>query len=124
MSKVDAKLVAAIAAALSATMVSAKSTKGKKVAKVDKTEWLADFDAEVVRKFTKAGYKNVVNRETVLTYGKVKDNGEVTGWLGKGRRVKKGEKAIKVSTGRGAMPLFHIDQTEVIAPQAEQHVPA
>lgn len=73
-------------------------------------------DAECLKVFTEAGYKDVRPRENVKVYGRVKPDGTVTGWLGAGRKVKAGEKSLRV----GRFALFHIDQTEVIAPtQAE-----
>lgn len=82
----------------------------------------AQFEANVVKAFTKAGYKDIQPRVNVLTYGKVKEDGTITGWLGQGRRVKKGEHAIFVKTGnRGkGMPLFHISQTEPTPANAEK----
>lgn len=58
--------------------------------------------------FAKLGFKDNRSHETILTYGKVKD-GVASGWLGKGRIVKAGEKSHKHPTAN--YPLFHIDQT-------------
>ena len=79
---------------------------------------MAANDAECIKVFTAAGYKDVKPRVNVLSYGKVKPDGTVTGWLGKGRKVKKGEKTHHV----GPFRLFHIDQTEVTPAAAESTV--
>ena len=76
----------------------------------EKQAYAAQNDAACVAAFTKAGYKDVQPRVNVLTYGKVKDDGSKTGWLAKGRMVKKGSKAVRV----GPFALFHIDQTSEI----------
>lgn len=85
----------------------------------------AALDAATVKAFNKAGYQDVQPRVNVLVYGKVKDDGTVTGWLAKGRKVRKGEKSIHVKApgmkGRG-IPLFHITQTDVVPAAAEQAV--
>lgn len=67
-------------------------------------------DAEVIKVFTAKGYKDVQPRVNVLTYGKLQPDGSLSGWLGQGRRVKAGEKAIRV----GPFALFHVDQTEAM----------
>lgn len=67
-------------------------------------------DAECIKVFTAAGFKDVQPRVNVLTYGKVKPDGTVTGWLSKGRKVRAGEKSLQV----GPFRLFHIDQTDEI----------
>ena len=69
---------------------------------------MAANDAECIKVFTAAGFKDVQPRVNVLTYGKQKPDGSLTGWLGKGRRVKKGEKHHRV----GPFRLFHESQTE------------
>lgn len=71
---------------------------------------MAANDAECLKVFTEAGYKDVQPRKNVLTYGKIKPDGKITGWLGQGRRVKAGEKSLQV----GPFRLFHFDQTEAI----------
>lgn len=73
----------------------------------------AAIEAEVIKVFTAAGFKDVQPRVNVLTYGKVKKDGTVTGWLGKGRKVKEGEKSHHV----GPFRLFHVDQTEALEAQ-------
>lgn len=71
-------------------------------------------DAECIKVFTAAGYKDVQPRVNVLTYGKEPQaDRPATGWLAQGRKVKKGEKSHQV----GPFRLFHFDQTEAIAPQ-------
>lgn len=77
----------------------------------------ASNDAECVKVFEAAGYKDVQPRVNVLTYGKVKPDGTVTGWLAKGRKVKAGEKAHSV----GPFKLFHVDQTEPLEIKAAVH---
>ena len=72
------------------------------------------LEAEVIKVFTEAGFKDVQPRVNVLTYGKVKNDGTVTGWLGQGRKVKANEKSLHV----GPFRLFHIDQTEALEAQA------
>lgn len=83
-----------------ANKVDAKTTEERKAAN----------DAECIKVFTAAGYADVQPRVNVLTYGKEKPDGTKTGWLGKGRKVKAGEKSYQV----GPFRLFHEDQTEVI----------
>ena len=85
----------------------------------------AALDAATVVAFTKAGYKDIQPRVNVLTYGKPADGDKpATGWLAQGRKVKTGEKAIKVKAPgmRGSgIPLFHVSQTEAIeAPQSAE----
>lgn len=53
----------------------------------------------VLEAFTAAGYADVQPRVNVLTYDK---------WIEQGRRVRKGEKSIRV----GNFALFHLDQTD------------
>lgn len=61
----------------------------------------------VMEAFTKAGFTDVQPRINVLTYDK---------WVEQGRRVRKGEKSIRV----GNFNLFHADQCDPIeAPAAE-----
>lgn len=77
----------------------------------------SDNDAECVRVFEAAGYDDVQPRVNVLTYGKVKPDGTITGWLAKGRRVRKGEKALQV----GPFQLFHESQTDPIEADGTIH---
>lgn len=82
----------------------------------------AALDAATVVAFTKAGYKDVQPRVNVLTYGKPADGDKpATGWIAKGRRVKPGEKSVKVKAPgmHSGIPLFHISQTEEI-PSVQQ----
>jgi hypothetical protein len=69
----------------------------------DKADTADAMDKLCIRAFTKAGYKpeTVRPRETVKTYNL---------WLKEGRRVKEGEKSIRVKNLR----LFHLDQTEAM----------
>ena len=111
---------AVVAALMKAVEVkNAKPKRGKK-AKGQAREKLTDAqrdaykaanDVAAVEAFTKAGFKDVQPRVNVLTYGKIKADGTKTGWLAQGRKVKKGEKAIRV----GPFALFHESQTEVLA---------
>ena len=77
----------------------------------------ASLDAATVLAFAKAGYGKVTPRVDVLTYGKPADGDKsATGWLAKGRRVKAGQKAVKVKAPgmHSGIPLFHVSQTEEI----------
>ena len=76
-----------------------KYSDAERQAKVDENT------AECIQKFTAAGYKDVRPRENVLM---------AKHWRGRGRLIKKGEKAISV----GPFALFHIDQTEPIVSEA------
>ena len=88
-----------------------KKARGRAVlTDAEKQAYAAQNDAACIAAFNKAGYKDVQPRVNVLTYGKVKEDGSKTGWLSKGRQVKKGQKAVRV----GPFALFHIDQTEEI----------
>lgn len=81
-----------------------KKSKGKgRVASTpeEKAARMAANDAECIKVFTKAGYKDVKPRVNVLTYNK---------WLEAGRKVKEGEKSHKVNK----FSLFHIDQTDAL----------
>ena len=91
-----------------------KQAKGKgkvKLTDAERAGYMAANDAAAIEAFTKAGFADVKPRVNVLTYGKVKADGTKTGWLAQGRKVKKGEKAIRV----GPFALFHESQTEVLA---------
>jgi len=104
------KLIAEGVAAAMASTKKGKQAKGKaggrKKTDEEKAAARVKTDAEVLKVFTKAGFKDVVPRETVRTYKK---------WLEAGRIVKKGEKNHKV----GSFPLFHISQTEPIVAQPQ-----
>lgn len=78
-----------------------------------KAQRQAANDAECIKVFTAAGFNDVQPRVNVLTYGKVKKDGTITGWLGKGRKVKAGEKSLSV----GPFRLFHVSQTEALEAQ-------
>lgn len=95
-----------------AAALMANGAKKPKANEADKAARMAANDAECVKVFTAAGYKDVQPRVNVLTYGKEKPDGTKTGWLAQGRRVKKGEKSLQV----GPFRLFHLDQTEAIEP--------
>jgi hypothetical protein len=87
----------------------AKKTRGAKKARGPLTEeqkaaYRAQNDAECVKIFTAKGYSDVQPRVNVMTYNK---------WIEAGRKVKKGEKSIKV----GGFSLFHKNQTEEIVTQ-------
>lgn len=104
-----------------------KKAKGgrQKMSDAEKALFIAQNDAECVKVFTKAGYKDVKPRVNVLTYGKVKEDGTKTGWLGQGRIVRKGERSLRV----GPFNLFHISQTQelvegqVVPPAANAEAP-
>jgi hypothetical protein len=67
--------------------------------KADSTE---QMERLCVKAFKRAGFDDVKPRENVLTYNK---------WIEQGRKVKEGEKCVKVKNLR----LFHISQTEPLA---------
>jgi hypothetical protein len=62
------------------------------------------MNALTVKAFRRAGYDDVQPRVNVKTYGL---------WAEAGRKVKEGEKSIKVKSLR----LFHINQTEALSKQ-------
>ena len=99
----------ALAQVLGVMPASAKiSRKTKAAAKAIHTPF--DSQAAIDRECKRRGFVAPgVAHENVLTYGKQTAAG-TTGWLAKGRRVKTGEKALKIGTLR----LFHEEQTEVI----------
>jgi hypothetical protein len=109
------KMIAeSIAAALAADKEERK-TKGKAAkpgrkpqTDEEKAKNRAKVDAETVKNFEAAGFKDVKPRENVMTYNR---------WIEHGRRVKKGEKSVKC----GSFPLFHIDQTEPLTTQGTVH---
>ena len=83
-----------------------KGKKGKgreKLTDAEKAVFMAKNDAGCIETFTAAGYKDVQPRVNVMTYDK---------WISNGRRVKKGEKSLRV----GPFNLFIVDQTEPLAP--------
>ena len=96
-----------VADGVAAAMMAQKATKSTKkrgrkpMSDEEKTKNRDKIDVETIANFQKSGYKDVQPRVNVLMYNK---------WLEQGRRVKKGEKAVKC----GSFPLFHIDQTEPI----------
>ena len=112
MTQLDATLIAAIAAAVQAAQPAKQSRgKGKKVKGNPRTK-LSDEQKAVnakanadsaVKMFQDAGYENCVAHETIRTYDK---------WIDAGRRVTKGQKALRTPKG---MALFHLDQTSPIA---------
>jgi hypothetical protein len=87
----------------------AKKAKGKRVPLTDemKAAYKVKNAAECIKVFTAAGYADVQPYVNVLPYG----GGRTPGWLEQGRKVKAGEKAVRVN----GYPLFHEDQTEEIA---------
>lgn len=96
-----------VADAVAAAKPKRKQAAGEKKARPKLTEEQkaanrAKNDAEAAKMFTAKGYKDVKPRVNVLTYDK---------WIENGRRVRKGEKSIKV----GAFSLFHQSQTDAIA---------
>lgn len=110
---VNAAVAKALGANLALKQPRKRKAKGKgrvKSTPEEKAARMAANDAECIKVFTAAGYKDVKPRVNVLTYGKEKPDGTVTGWLGKGRKVKAGEHGHKV----GPFNLFHVDQTEEI----------
>lgn len=115
--------IAALAEALKAHFNTGKprrkGKKGKgrvKLTPEQSKAYSAANDAECIKVFTAAGYKDVQPRVNVKTYGKVKKDGTITGWLAEGRRVKKDEHGHKV----GPFNLFHIDQTQEVAVEVAQ----
>lgn len=83
----------------------------------------AALDAATVVAFTKAGYKDCRPRENILVYGKsATEDKPATGWIAKGRKVRAGEKAVRVKAPgmHGAIPLFHESQTEPLVTEAPQ----
>ena len=76
----------------------------RKLTDAEKAAYRAQNTAECIRVFKAAGYDDVQPYVNVLPYG----GGRNPGWLEHGRKVKTGEKAIRVNN----FPLFHYDQTE------------
>lgn len=109
------ELMDALAKALGGHKQRSKKAKGRvKATPEERAARMAANDAECIKVFTDAGYKDIQPRINVLTYGRVKPDGSITGWLAKGRKVKQGEKALQVGAGNNKFNLFHIDQTEVV----------
>jgi hypothetical protein len=111
--EMNVEMQTAIAAAVAEALANAKpkKAKGKKAAparqKLTDEQKAANavLNATVAEKlFSDAGFKNCVARETIRTYDK---------WVEVGRRVMKGQKALRTPKG---MALFHLDQTQPIAP--------
>ena len=98
----------AVAQAVAAAQPAKKAKGGKPGPKVkteeEKAAARAKTDKEAVAAFAKAGFKDIVPRVDVMTYNR---------WIENGRRVKKGEKSVKV----GSFPLFHISQTDPLVPE-------
>lgn len=97
---------AAVAKALGSLATPARRRKAKGKGRVKPTPEetaarMAANDAECIKVFTEAGYKEVKPRVNVLTYNK---------WIQEGRLVRQGEKSHRV----GPFNLFHIDQTDTI----------
>ena len=106
----QAEIATAVAAAVAAAMAKqpTRKAKGAKKAKGQPRQKLTDEQKAVnaavnanvaVKLFQDAGYENCVAHETIKTYDK---------WVEGGRRVRKGEKALRTPKG---MALFHISQT-------------
>lgn len=109
MSELNAEVLAAINAAVAA-LKPAKKVKGKQAKPAgqkltdEQKAVNAKQNATVAEKlFSDAGFKNNVAHETIRTYDK---------WLEVGRRVNKGQKALRTPKG---MALFHLDMTSPVA---------
>src|SRR5271155_3537408 len=90
--KMIADGIAQAMAGLNATKKGKKKAGAKTKTDAEKTANRAKIEAETVKNFKDAGYKDVQPRVNVMTYLK---------WVENGRRVKKGEKSIKC----GSFPL-------------------
>lgn len=120
----------AIAEALTRLLADANKPKGRKgrgkkgkgrakPTEAERAAHMAANDAECVRIFEAAGFKDVKPRDNVKTYNK---------WVASGRLVRKGEKAQRV----GPFALFHVSQTDALpvsqvtqaAEQTQEHVSA
>lgn len=102
--------LAALVQAMMAQQNGTKKRKGKKAkAKAPRTtpelkaQREAHNDAMCIKVFTEAGYKDVRPRETVLTHKR---------WKAVGRKVREGEKSLKVGAEGHQFSLFHISQTD------------
>lgn len=103
------QMAAALAAALALVeqKQTTKTRKGKGQKRVKLTEEQKAVNAQAnaaaaEKMFTDAGFKDCQAHVTIKTYGK---------WEEAGRRVKKGEKALRNGNGPA---LFHLSQTEEI----------
>jgi hypothetical protein len=109
--EVTPELLAQLAKAMGQKAPRKAKSKGRaKPTPEQSAAYRAANDKECIKVFTEAGYSDVEPRVNVLTYGKVKKDGTVTGWLSKGRKVREGEKSLPV----GPFRLFHVDQTDPI----------
>lgn len=108
--ELNAEVIAAVAAAVAAAKPQRKA-KGKNEGAKPGRQKLTDeqkvanaaVNATVAEKlFSDAGFKDCKAHVTILTYDK---------WVENGRRVMKGQKALRTPKG---MALFHRDQTDVI----------
>lgn len=103
------EMLAAIAAAVKAAQPQRKAKKagakpGRQKLTDEQKAVNAAVNAQVAEKlFSDAGFKDCKAHVTIMTYDK---------WIENGRRVKKGQKALRTPKG---MALFHRDQTEEIA---------
>lgn len=86
----------------------AKTPKKPKTTPEDRAARIAANDAECVKVFTEAGYKDVRPRVNVLTQRK---------WAAEGRTVRSGEKGLTV----GPFTLFHYDQTDSLPTPTVEH---
>lgn len=93
----DPTLQAIIAQAVAAA-VAKRDAQQASSAKADSS---AKMEALTLKAFRKAGFDDIKPRENILTYGK---------WIEAGRKVKEGEKSVKVKNLR----LFHVTQTNPI----------
>ena len=83
----------------------------------------AGNDLLSIAAFEAKGFKGLTAdnvRSLVKTYGKIKPDGEKSGWLAEGRKVKAGEKGTKI----GPYTLFHKEQTEVVGAEQPKAVVA
>jgi hypothetical protein len=85
----------------------------------------AAFAAATVAAFAKAGFPNVTPKVDVMTYGKLANGDKpATGWLSVGRKVKAGEKSIRVKAkgmaGKG-IPHVPCQHDREICDRGEYH---
>ena len=114
--ELNAEVIAAIAAAVAAAKpqrkVKAKGDTKPGRQKLTDEQKVANaaVNATVAEKlFSDAGFKDCKAHVTIMTYDK---------WVENGRRVMKGQKALRTPKG---MALFHIEQTSVIEGNAKPH---